>query len=69
MSARQSNPIYNNVTDARYLKIDQSNPQTVVNGTPTFNEGITATSTNNTAVTANKNIVVANTKKVVYDGE
>jgi hypothetical protein len=26
--------------DARYLKLDQTTPQTVINGMPTFNKGI-----------------------------
>jgi len=26
--------------DARYLKLDQTTPQTVINGIPTFNKGI-----------------------------
>jgi len=27
--------------DARYLKLDQTTPQTVVNGAPQFNKGVT----------------------------
>ena len=29
------------LTDARYLKLDQTTPQTVVSGSPQFNEGLT----------------------------
>jgi len=28
--------------DLRYLKLDQTTPQTVINGTPVFNKGLTA---------------------------
>lgn len=56
--------------DARYLKLDQSGtPQAVTGGTPTFNEGITATATGDTAITANKNIVLKAGQRLIFDGD
>lgn len=44
--------------DARYLKLSQTTPQTVINGAPTFNVGLSA----------NDNIVLKAGKKLIFDG-
>jgi len=54
--------------DARYLKLDQTAAQDVINGRPTFNEGILATAAGDTAITSNKDIVLKADRKLIFDG-
>lgn len=56
------------VASGLYLKLDQTTHQHVINGTPVFDEGIEATSTGDTAITANKDIKLKSGQKMIYDG-
>ena len=55
-------------TDPLSLHLDQTTPQTVSNGAPTFSQGIYANATGDTAITAYKDIVLRAGQKLIFDG-
>jgi hypothetical protein len=55
---RIDNSITPVVADGKYLKIDQTTPQTVINGMPVFNKG----------VRSDDDVIIKQSKRLVLDG-
>lgn len=62
------NVLSNTDNEAKFLLLDQTSPQMVDNGTPTFNEGLTANAVGATAITANGDIILKTGRRLFFDG-